>query len=136
MESVEYKIRFVNVNRDRRLTALLVFLFGIFIISRAADSEMQILIFSTTFTVFVVGLATIRPETFDLPLRLWMKMGRGIGKIVSPVTLGIVYFIVLCPIAFVLRFLLNRDLMMLGNRESTWIGSEEKNSEDFFERMY
>jgi len=136
MAVLDSKVAVVNANRDRRLFALVAYLSGIFIISRVVISVMQFLVLLTALTVFVLGLAVVRPSTFDLPLQYWMKMSQGIGKIVAPVTLGFLYFVILSPIALILKYLFNRDLMMLRYRESSWTASEEKNSQDFFERMY
>ena len=58
------------------------------------------------------------------PLRkAWMKFGEFLGRIISPVVMGLVYFVVLTPLSIVVR-MFGRDLLkvkFLGNSKSYWI---------------
>ena len=57
--------------------------------------------------------------------KLWFKFGLMIGRVVSPIVMGIIFFFVVTPIGILMRFL-NKDLLNLKfNKNSTyWI---EKN---------
>ena len=58
-----------------------------------------------------------------LPLnKLWFKFGIFLGKIVSPLVMGVIFFLVVTPIAFLMR-LLNKDLLNLkfNNENTYWI---------------
>jgi len=54
--------------------------------------------------------------------KLWFKFGILLGKIVSPLVMGIIFFLVVTPIAFMMR-LLKKDLLNLkfNNESSYWI---------------
>jgi hypothetical protein len=48
-------------------------------------------------------LALMRPALLSKVNRLWMKLGILLGKIVSPIALGILFYGVLTPLALVVR---------------------------------
>lgn len=68
------------------------------------------------------GLALIVPRMLAPPNLLWFYFGELLGRIVSPLVLGIMYFGLLVPIAFIAR-LLGRDELHLKRRPvaSYWI---------------
>ena len=57
--------------------------------------------------------------------RTWFKFGLVLGKIISPIIMGFVFFIVVTPISFIMR-ILGKDLLNLkyNNNKTYWI---EKN---------
>ena len=60
--------------------------------------------------------------------KLWIKFGILLGNIVSPVVMGVVFFIVVTPIGLIMR-LLGKDLLRVNKNESTftyWIDREKK----------
>jgi len=52
--------------------------------------------------VFAV-IAWLRPTLLARPNRLWMKLGVLLGKIVSPIALGILFYGVLAPLGAIMR---------------------------------
>jgi len=54
--------------------------------------------------------------------KAWMKLGDLLGKVISPIVLGIIFFVLLAPVALVTR-LLGRDELRLkmSNSSSYWI---------------
>ena len=66
-------------------------------------------------TLLVLALATaavtLTRETWLTPLnRAWMKLGELLGRVVSPVVLGVIFFGVFTPAGAIMR-LLGRDAM-------------------------
>ena len=53
---------------------------------------------------------------------LWFKFGNFLGKIVSPIIMGVIFFFVVTPIAIIMR-ILKKDLLnlKLNNNETYWI---------------
>ena len=73
-----------------------------------------------SFIFLVLGLMNSKILS---PLNLlWFKFGILLGKIVSPVVMGIIFFLVVTPIGLVMR-LLGKDLLNLkyNNNKSYWI---------------
>ena len=63
---------------------------------------------------------------FLAPLNsIWFKFGLLLGRIVSPLVMGIIFFLVVTPIAFLMR-ILKKDLLNLrfNNNKSYWIEKE------------
>ena len=54
--------------------------------------------------------------------KLWFKFGLLLGKIVSPLIMGIIFFFVVTPIGFIMRAI-GKDLINLkyNNNKSYWI---------------
>tara|TARA_B100001057_G_scaffold348767_1_gene350115 strand:- start:593 stop:976 length:384 start_codon:yes stop_codon:yes gene_type:complete len=61
--------------------------------------------------------------------KLWFKLGIFLGKIVSPLIMGIIFFLVVTPIGFLMR-ILKKDLLNLkyNNKKSYWIEKTEPKS--------
>jgi len=61
--------------------------------------------------------------------KLWFKFGIFLGKIISPIIMGIIFFLVVFPIGFIMR-LLGKDLLNLkyNNHKSYWIEKIEPKS--------
>lgn len=47
--------------------------------------------------------ALVAPKTLRLVYRGWMRLGHAMGRITTPVILGAVFFLVITPMAFVMR---------------------------------
>ena len=54
--------------------------------------------------------------------KIWFKFGILLGRIISPIVMGIIFFLVVTPIAFIMR-LLGKDLLNLkyNDNQSYWI---------------
>ena len=73
----------------------------------------------------LLAITLIKPEVL-LPLnKLWMRLGLLIGMVVSPIVLGVIFFLLFTPIALVMR-LLGRDELRLKmvSRDTFWRDKE------------
>lgn len=80
----------------------------------------------------------IAPKTLTSLNRLWFSIGLLLGKIVSPVVLGIIFFLLISPISIVLR-LFGRDELKLKQRnlDSYWVVRTPSGpSADSFKNQY
>lgn len=92
--------------------------------------------FAAAAVIFFI--VTIIKADALLPLnKLWMRLGLVLGKIVSPIVLGIVFFGLFTPIAIFMR-LSGRDELCLKfkNKTSHWISRSEPIQEDSFKRQF
>ena len=93
-------------------------------------------IFIAVSSIFLV-ITLVREEVL-LPLnKLWMRFGLLLGMIVSPIVLGIMFFGLFTPIAFVMRFS-GRDELRLkfSNKASHWISRSEPIKSDSFKYQF
>ena len=87
------------------------------------NGELRIWSLIICLIFLILGLINSKILT---PLnKLWFKFGVFLGKIVSPIIMGIIFFLVVTPIGFTMR-LLGKDVLNLkyNKNKSYWI---EKN---------
>ncbi len=67
-------------------------------------------------------LVTIAKDDVLLPLnKLWMRIGLLLGMIVSPIVLGLIFFVLFTPIALIMRVIGRDELRLrLSEKESHW----------------
>lgn len=71
-------------------------------------------------------VALVKPALLTGLNRLWMKLGILLGKVVSPIALGILFYVVITPIGMVIR-LTGKDPLRLKfepDADSYWIPRE------------
>lgn len=72
----------------------------------------------------VVAIAV--PRILAVPNRLWLKFGLLLGKIVSPIALGVLFYLVFMPIGLLMRLLGKDPLKLKRDAEATtyWVDRE------------
>ena len=88
----------------------------------------------------LTALVTVTRETWLTPLnRGWMKVGDLLGRVVSPVTLGLIYFGVFTPIGLLMK-LCRRDALCRrfdGAARSYWVKRDPPGpADDSFRNMF
>jgi len=76
--------------------------------------------------LLTLAIAFWRPAWLSPATRLWMGIGELLHRIVSPITLGLLYFGIITPLALALR-LGRRDMLKLRfepDSDSYWIGRD------------
>ena len=84
------------------------------------DNDLRIWSLVISFVFLILGLINSKILT---PLnRLWFKFGLLLGKFISPLIMGIIFFVVVTPIGIIMR-LLKKDLLNLkyNKKETYWI---------------
>jgi len=102
-----------------------------FIFFYLKDNKISFFFISLAIIFFAI---TIFKSDLLLPLnKIWMRFGILMGVIISPIVLGIIFFGLFMPTAFVLK-IINRDLLRLKflSQSSYWIVRNKYfNSKDF-----
>ena len=97
---------------------IVFFLIALYPLINASEVRVWSLIISMIF--LILGLLKSKILT---PLnRFWFKFGIFLGKIVSPLVMGAIFFMVVTPISIIMR-LLGKDILSLkyNNSKSYWI---------------
>ena len=122
----------VSSNKSFGIVFFIVFLIiALYPMIKDGDIRLWSLILSLIF--LILGLIN---SIILTPLnRLWFKFGIFLGKIVSPIILGIIFFLVVTPTGLLLR-LFGKDVINLkyNNNNSYWIkktGSKSKMKDQF-----
>ncbi|MDC3221721.1 SxtJ family membrane protein [Planktomarina sp.] len=86
----------------------------------------------------VFFLITIFKDDVLEPMnRLWMRLGLLLGMVVSPIVLGVVFFCLFTPVAFVMR-LFGRDELKLCfiSKASYWIKRDSVSQSNSFKNQF
>ena len=109
----------ISSNRSFGVVFFIVFLLIAFY-PILKDNDLRIWSLVISFIFLILGLINSKILT---PLnRLWFKFGLLLGKFISPLIMGIIFFIVVTPIGIIMR-LLKKDLLNLkyNKKETYWI---------------
>jgi len=89
-------------------------------------NDGQIRLWSLVLSIIFIILGLINSKLLTPLNILWFKFGIFLGKIVSPLLMGIIFFFVVTPIAIFMR-LLKKDLLNLkyNDNKSYWIKKNE-----------
>jgi len=98
--------------------------FAIFLIIAAHPliNDGNLRIWSLLISLFFLILGLINSKILTPLNKLWFKFGLFLGKIVSPFIMGIIFFLVVTPIGFLMR-IFRKDLLNLkyNKDKSYWI---------------
>tara|TARA_B100001057_G_scaffold388529_1_gene395978 strand:- start:18 stop:401 length:384 start_codon:yes stop_codon:yes gene_type:complete len=109
----------ISSNRNFGIVFFIVFLL-IAIYPFLKGNDLRIWSLLISFVFLVLGLINSKILT---PLnKLWFKFGLFLGKIVSPLVMGFIFFIVVTPIGIIMR-LFRKDLLNLkyNQKKTYWI---------------
>ena len=112
----------ISSNRNFGIVFFVVFLLiALYPLTYGGEIRIWSLIISTIFLI----LGLLNSEILTPLNKIWFKFGILLGKIVSPLIMGIIFFLVVTPIGFIMR-LLGKDVLNLkyNKNKSYWI---EKN---------
>jgi hypothetical protein len=105
---------------------ILFFIFFLIIGLYPLISNGPIRIWSVILSLVFLIITIIRPNLFTYLNRLWIKFGILLGKIISPIVMGLVFFFVVTPIGILVR-VLKKDIMSLKRGASSyWINRVHK----------
>ena len=116
----------ISSNRSFGIIFFLVFLIiAIYPLINGGEIRKWSLIISVIF--LILGLAN--SKILNPINKLWFRFGIFLGKIISPLVMGVIFFIVITPIGLLMR-LLNKDLLNLkfNKTSSYWIEKTEPKS--------
>ena len=109
----------ISSNRSFGIVFFIVFLL-IALYPILKDNDLRIWSLVISFIFLILGLINSKILTpFN---RLWFKFGLLLGRFISPLIMGIIFFVVVTPIGIVMR-LLKKDLLNLkyNKKETYWI---------------
>ena len=82
----------------------------------------EIRLWSLIISVLFLILGILNSKILSPLNKIWFKFGLLLGKIISPIIMGVIFFSVVTPIGFIMK-LLGKDLINLkfNNQKSYWI---------------
>lgn len=92
-------------------------------------NDENIRIWSLAISVIFLTLGIINSKILNPLNIIWFKFGILLGKIISPIVMGIIFFLVVTPTGLFMRFL-KKDLLRLkyNKKSSYWIEKNDAKS--------
>ena len=117
----------IKINKKNNITfGILFFIFFLIIGLYPLISVGVIKILSVVLSLLFLIITIVRPNLFTFLNRSWIQFGIFLGKIISPIVMGLVFFFVVTPIGMLVR-ILKKDVMGLKTEASSyWIKREYK----------
>jgi hypothetical protein len=117
----------IKINKKNNITfGILFFIFFLIIALYPLVSVGVVRIWSVILSLVFLIITIIRPNLFTFLNRLWIQFGIFLGKIISPIVMGLVFFFVVTPIGILVR-ILKKDVMGLKRGASSyWINRKDK----------
>ena len=109
----------ISSNRSFGIIFFVVFLLiAIFPLTNGDEIRIWSLIFSSIFLI----LGVLNSKILTPLNKLWFKLGIFLGKIVTPLVMGVIFFFVVTPIGLIMR-IVGKDLLNLkyNLNKSYWI---------------
>ena len=109
----------IGSNRSFGIVFFIVFLLiSLYPLINSQDIRLWSLLISLVF----LFLGLINSKILNPLNKLWFKLGMFLGKIISPIIIGIIFFLVVTPTGLIMR-ILGKDLLNLkyNKKQSYWI---------------
>ena len=109
----------ISSNKSFGIVFFVVFLiFSLYPLSK----DGNIIVWSLILSIIFLILGLFNSSILTPFNRLWFKFGIFLGKIVSPIVMGLIFFLVVTPTGFLMRFFGKDILNLKKNKKDTyWI---------------
>lgn len=89
-------------------------------------SNSSVRYWSLFISIIFLLLTIFNSSSLTLANKLWMMLGYSLGSIISPIVMGIIFFLVVTPISLLMR-LFGKDTMNLKmkNQKTYWIDKKD-----------
>ena len=91
----------------------------------------------TRILLVLIIFGLLFPKIFIPVRRLWIEFGTLLGKLINPLTLAILYVIIITPIAFALK-IKNRDVLSIKKKNyvSNWLPQKVNYDLNYFKKTF
>jgi hypothetical protein len=122
----------MNIEKNlpsNRSFGIVFFLFFLIITLYPLTNGIETRKWSLIISLIFLILGLINSQILTPLNKLWFKFGIFLGKIISPVIMGIIFFLVVTPIGLLMR-LLGKDILNLkyNNNQSYWVQNNSPKS--------
>ena len=101
-----YKIKAGTERGFGLIFATVFVIIGLYPVLQGQDIRLWAFIIAFIFFFFAIFL----PKVLILPNKLWFKLGSFLGAIVSPIIMGMIFFLTVTPTGMIMR-LLGKDIL-------------------------
>ncbi len=120
---------------NNRSFGILLFFFFIIISLWPLLSKNEPLIWSLSIAIIFLVLAILNPKLLSPLTKLWIRLGEVIGKFISPIIIGLIFFLILTPIGLLMR-IFKKDLLNLKFSKNNTYWVERKTKLNSMDKQY
>ena len=84
-------------------------------------SEQELKFIFLTAAIISLFLSYKKPSLLNFFNKAWFKLGHFLGKISSPIAMGIIFFCIITPVGFLYRIFGNDVLRLKKAKKTYWI---------------
>ena len=109
---------------------IVFFIFFLIISIYPLINHVEIRKWSLVLSVIFLALGLINSKILNPLNNMWFKFGILLGKIISPLVMGVIFFFIVTPISIIMK-ILGKDILSLkkNNKKSYWIEKSPIKSE-------
>ena len=114
-------------------TLIFIVITGYFFLNKSLN--LAYLFAAISITLFFITL--VKADLLLYPNKLWIQFGLLLGMIISPIVLGVLFFVLFTPAAIIMK-LYGRDELRIKFKKSTsyWIVRENQINSDSFSNQF
>jgi len=118
----------VKISSNRSF-GIVFFVFFLIIALFPLLKSNEIKYWSLILSIIFLFLGIIKSSILTPLSKIWFKFGILLGNIVSPIVMGLIFFVIVTPISLIMR-LIGKDLLNLkkNNKTTYWIEKSQKKS--------
>ena len=120
---------------SNRSFGIVFFLFFLIVALWPMINKADIRLWSLVISIIFLILGVINSKILTPINKLWFKFGLFLGKIVSPLVMGAIFFLVVTPTGIIMR-LMRKDLLNLKKNNSKTYWLEKKNENNSMKNQF
>ena len=127
-KDINHSMNDVKISSNKSFGIVFFIVFLIVAIYPLINNE-EVRIWSIILSLIFLVLGLTNSKILNPLNKLWFKFGIVLGKIISPIIMGIIFFLVVTPIGFIMR-MFGKDLLNLkyNSNKTYWIEKTDPKS--------
>jgi len=115
----------INMPSNQKFGWLFAVIFAVAFVYFQWKNSLGLAVFSVVLFIFFALVTIFIPSVLTPFNKAWFTLSLFLGRVVSPISLSVIFFILITPVALVTR-LFGRDILLLKKRQvsSYWVDKE------------
>ena len=127
----------LNLPSNKKFGFFFSFLFTVFSIYFFSINNRILFSIFLILSLTLITISITKPALLHPLNKSWMYLGYLMGKLISPIILGIIFFLIFVPIGTIMHILGRDELKLkMKNLKSNWKYRSRAGYENFFKNQY
>lgn len=135
--NLKFSTEYIDLPPNRYFGALCTGFFlilGLYVVINKSETVGYSLFFAA---VLFAVITTVKPELFAPLNRFWMLLGFALGRVVSPLIVGGIFFLLISPLGLFFRLAGRDELRLRSRARSTfWVRRVDVITDDSFKNQF